>query len=90
MEFSITTSSLAKKYRWYFKEKQLVPTDDATLDGCFTDNLVIAKCLPKHTGTGTYKCVVTDEFGEDYTSKSATLTIGKYVHAHTHTFLPSV
>ena len=78
----VTTSPLAKNYEWYFEEKLILSTDDATLEGCSTDNLVIGKCLPKHRGS--YKCVVTDELGENYTTRSATLNIGRYSHTRVH------
>ena len=74
VEFSITTSQIVKSYNWYFQEKP-ISSEDIDFVGSATDSLTIAKCLPKHKGA--YKCVVTDEFDETYSSEVASLTMSK-------------
>ena len=73
-EFSVKTSKATMTYQWYFQE-QPISSEDDDYGGSATDSLTIAKCLLKHKGA--YKCVVTDVFGNKFTSESATLTIGK-------------
>ena len=74
VEFSIETSSKVKAYQWYFQEKPL-SSEGTDYRGFTTKKLTIVKCLPKHKGA--YKCVVTDESGETFTSIVASLSIGK-------------
>ena len=73
-EFSVKTSKTTLTYQWYFQE-QPISSEDDDFRGSTTDSLTIAKCSPKHKGV--YKCVVTDESEETFTSENATLTIGK-------------
>ena len=74
VEFSVETSKAVKAYNWYFQEKPL-SSEETDYIGTTSGNLTIAKCLPKHKGA--YKCVVTDEFDETYSSEAASLTIGE-------------
>ena len=73
VEFSVQTYSTVRKWEWYFQE-ETISNEEADYRGSTTEKLIIEKCLPKHKGA--YKCVVTDESGETFTSKTATLSIG--------------
>ena len=76
-EFSIETfGNIVEKNQWYFQEKP-ISSEEANYKGSTTDRLTITKCLPQCEGA--YKCVVTIESGETFTSESATLTVGELV-----------
>ena len=72
--YSVAMDPGFKNYQWYFKEK-LISIDDDDYEGSTTSHLSIKRCLSKHSGT--YKCVVTNKFGELRSSETATLTLGK-------------
>ena len=74
VSYSVATNPRAKSYQWYFKEK-LISMDDNDYEGSTTSHLSIRRCLSKHSGT--YKCVITNKFGELCASETATLTLGK-------------
>ena len=76
-EFSIETHlNAAKAHQWYFQEEP-ISSESGEYSGSTTNRLTITKCLPKHEGT--YKCVITDESGQKFTSESSTLTVGELV-----------
>ena len=73
VELTVKTNPSAKTYTWYFEEEAIVEAD--FYEGVTTDQLIIPKLVPRHKGV--YKCVVTNESNERFTSKEATVEISK-------------
>ena len=74
MEFSVKPDLTASSYQWYFDTDRIVDEEEQC-DGSTTDHLIIHKCQIEQSGD--YHCTVTDESGRRYSSKTATLSIGK-------------
>ena len=70
------TSPAATTHEWHFNEGP-IPISNTDYEGTATGNLSIKKALSKLKGD--YKCIATDESGRTYTSRSATLSIGKAI-----------
>ena len=76
MEFSISVTSSAASFQWYFQEK-VIDADNSDYEGATEKIFVILECLSVHQGQ--YKCVATDAMGKTTVdSKSASLVLGKY------------
>ena len=73
VELTVKTDPTAKTYTWYFEEKAIVEAD--FYGGVTTDQLIIPKLIPRHKGV--YKCIVTNESNERFTSREATVKISK-------------
>ena len=74
VELTVKTDPTAKTYTWYFEEKPIVVEADF-YEGSTTDQLIIPKLIPRHKGV--YKCIVTNESNERFTSMEATVKISK-------------
>ena len=76
IEFSISVTSSAAGFQWYFQES-IIDTDNSDYSGATEKILVILECLSVHQGQ--YKCIVTDASGQTRVeSKTASLVLGKF------------
>ena len=75
IEFSISVTSSAAGFQWYFQES-IIDTDNSDYSGTTEKILVILECLSVHQGQ--YKCVVTGASGHTRVeSKTASLVLGR-------------
>lgn len=65
------------KCEWYLNKSDTPVSSSDGYEGMDTTTLVIKKCFTKHKGS--YHCVLTPTTGKPMHSRSAALTIGKYI-----------
>ena len=83
VEFAFKTSPEARTHEWHFNDRPILISNNS-YEGSATSNLLVKKALSKHKGD--YKCIATDDFGRSYTSKNASLIIGKLGIISKHKF----